>query len=748
MDYKEKFDINSKQCYDQIEDKLRKIKRYHERWYKTMALNLDFYNIPNIIDNMLDDMFETIELRKIFLHLNNKNNNSLMQNKVLSTIRPIILSLFIAWKSGDWCVRYSRGTNHLTNIKNFFYATDIDGNQTKEFKPDMKPYFNAWNRKFLNKTFNNLETEGFIKQIKGEQISKTNKTTLQTRVYSQKKLIDLFKKYESHIDINKINYLRNVESLKPDPGISKKNSTAQSSVVIRDINKKDITIKSIQDKIKLQFGEKFPESDIDKINDYYKTHLKVKVHGINNNYDIIKKHTRIDSGTGYIDENGYLIYNNIFMRRIFNNSSLVEGGRIYSNYQNDTKSMRKNFLINEENTKLFDMQAGQINILYHLEGIESFHKDAYDLFESYIKRNELSSEFIVQFRKVVKIITLTIINCKNKQQAIYSCFNNLEDELLKLKALKLLYSCDNINYNECYVDNTIDTIDECENDTPINILNNVHVEYLEKAKQEIINLQEAQSKLYEFNVVKYGDSYGEKTPRNYSDRVGFHTIDLIIEAIKEKHSLISKYFASGFGVNLQKKESDIVIDTILTMIDEYDSPILSVHDEIIVQSSLSCQAHDIFIDTYSKKFIFPCVLTDETGIIFNTTQEYKNYQNNLYKSNIDKLFKDISKETTMKIEEPQNQPFSPLNFVIPPIKQTIKREEIQLEQVEETLPEPKETIEASNSTNKIYNCIHDKTRHDYYGIIDNQTVLEEQENILEENRKKETDDINKLISGY
>ena len=120
--------------------------RYQDRWYKTMSLNLDFINIPPIIDQLTDSVLNTPELKKQFLCLNKTNNKKFMQLKVLATIKPILLSLFVAWKSGEWCVRYSRGPKYLSTIKSFFYLLG-SSNKQKNVIPGLENYFIAWNRK-------------------------------------------------------------------------------------------------------------------------------------------------------------------------------------------------------------------------------------------------------------------------------------------------------------------------------------------------------------------------------------------------------------------------------------------------------------------------------------------------------------------------------------------------------------------------------------------------------------------------
>src|SRR6185369_656060 len=82
----------------------------------------------------------------------------------------------------------------------------------------------------------------------------------------------------------------------------------------------------------------------------------------------------------------------------------------------------------------------------------------------------------------------------------------------------------------------------------------------------------------------------------------------IIEAFEEKHAEISKYFYSGCGIGLQKKDSQIA-ESVMLKLAERDMPVLCVHDSFIVRrdheealiDAMNSAVHDMYgVNFYDK----------------------------------------------------------------------------------------------------------------------------------------------------
>lgn len=98
------------------------------------------------------------------------------------------------------------------------------------------------------------------------------------------------------------------------------------------------------------------------------------------------------------------------LRRIFNNGSFTEGGRLYGGWwQGIPRDYRKYIRINRMNIEEVDFSSIHINLIYWLEGIPVPEDDLYTL-----------EGFPPETRKVVKQCLLTMINAKNRKQAMAS----------------------------------------------------------------------------------------------------------------------------------------------------------------------------------------------------------------------------------------------------------------------------------------------------------------------------------------
>lgn len=96
------------------------------------------------------------------------------------------------------------------------------------------------------------------------------------------------------------------------------------------------------------------------------------------------------------------------LRRIFNNNSFVEGGRLYGGWwQSLPRDYRKYIRINRMNTVEVDFSAFHINLIYWLEGLSPPEGDPYNL-----------EGFPSGTRSVVKLCLLIMINAKDRKQAM------------------------------------------------------------------------------------------------------------------------------------------------------------------------------------------------------------------------------------------------------------------------------------------------------------------------------------------
>jgi hypothetical protein len=74
-----------------------------------------------------------------------------------------------------------------------------------------------------------------------------------------------------------------------------------------------------------------------------------------------------------------------------------------------------------------------------------------------------------------------------------------------------------------------------------------------------------------------------KILRNNKYPKGIRNFDEYLKLIEKNYSIISNYFYTGYGVNLQFHDSTIIEKVMLRMIKEYDAVTLPIHDSLITQ---------------------------------------------------------------------------------------------------------------------------------------------------------------------
>ena len=75
----------------------------------------------------------------------------------------------------------------------------------------------------------------------------------------------------------------------------------------------------------------------------------------------------------------------------------------------------------------------------------------------------------------------------------------------------------------------------------------------------------------------------------------------VMDALRERHASIAKYFDSGYGIELQNKDSE-VLENILLHFSSRNIPCLPVHDSIIIHHDLKDELKDMMLEEYRKAF--------------------------------------------------------------------------------------------------------------------------------------------------
>jgi len=221
----------------------------------------------------------------------------------------------------------------------------------------------------LIRVINGLDELGYIEGKKGFLDKRSGKSR-QARMRATDKLIDKLIKAHSITSIMIGKCVR------------------EEVIILRDKNKKDIDYKDTPKIIKMR----------DFVEEYNKSLERTYI-------DIIFK--------GYKGSSSVRIdLNNIFTRRIFNNSSWKEGGRFYGGWwQNIPKELRERIIIQDKPTVEIDYSAIHIIFLYAREGIDYFGSGGDDPY------NILGYPCDKNHRDLFKVILLTVLNSANATEA-------------------------------------------------------------------------------------------------------------------------------------------------------------------------------------------------------------------------------------------------------------------------------------------------------------------------------------------
>ena len=113
-----------------------------------------------------------------------------------------------------------------------------------------------------------------------------------------------------------------------------------------------------------------------------------------------------------------------------------------------------------------------------------------------------------------------------------------------------------------------------------------------------------------------------KFAKDYPGLTFIPNAQIIIEALREAHPAIQKYFCNGMGVRLQKMDSQIAEKILLTFA-EKDICCLCIHDSFIISQKDEQLLRQLMRQYFMEKFIYePRISRKETLDIME--DEYTN----------------------------------------------------------------------------------------------------------------------------
>lgn len=146
------------------------------------------------------------------------------------------------------------------------------------------------------------------------------------------------------------------------------------------------------------------------------------------------------------------------------------------------------------------------------------------------------------------------------------------------------------------------------------------IEYMEDAYL-IDNINKYKNKKYlremgkiAFNKLINGKRKPFKPKQFNSNKAGIDWDDLV-KAIKKKHVRINKYFSTGYGIELQRKDSDLAERIMLHFVKK-NVVCLPIHDSFIVSTEYKDELKETMLSEYKKIFNKNIKLkTEETNLI-------------------------------------------------------------------------------------------------------------------------------------
>jgi hypothetical protein len=387
--------------------------------------NIDINNIKDIntlklLENLLNDYKEKSKLFK-----KEKLDN---QIKLETIFKIIFFNLFNSFVLKDYKIYYFR-SNKAIQIRKLSTYSINHKYLSRKYNLDVLNYF--YNNKYINliphsvlnkklsslainkkliNLFKELTINDICYDLDNRQYSKVDRLiSKQVQIRPQKNF-----KLKNDDEIDKFAAFKNKKIITPkdfdrQPYINKvmKLNNISSYVLL------DKKLNELKDK--LNIINNFINKSNFKINNFniHKDHLIDKLRLDNSNFQILDTN----------NSNIKLLPNYFFkQRRIFNNWSLIQGGRLYSTFQFISKQARNDILINDQKVSSLDLKNSHPRLVYHLSGHNiSKNIDLYFECNPYNFPKDIS-------RKLNKFILMLLLNSKriNSKRSL----DNIEKEML------------------------------------------------------------------------------------------------------------------------------------------------------------------------------------------------------------------------------------------------------------------------------------------------------------------------------
>ena len=331
--------------------------------------------------------------------------------------------------------------SELQNLSDQIYDNYIKNHIIKNNRKDILKHYYELNKILLVNLFNSYRSNKSIKYSKNERFYKKainekliflnthlthNKSiTKLTNLYQKFNLIsienghyDPYNQRNSYLSqISTTDFLNNqFKQLNINSSILPEynHTFSDDLVVIYEKHQKEYGKKRKGKRVTNLNNLKSPTESVDKLNDRI-LNIKNKLSSINN---------KIHNSTFQV--NNDIIGSDFFtLKRIFNNSSLVCGGRLYGLFQELTKEERNNIIINGDYTNSLDITASHIRMLYHMRNIDLNNLDPYNI------KNHPDEYINKIFRKITKKIILRLINSDNNRIFVKRIHDLIENEFDK-----------------------------------------------------------------------------------------------------------------------------------------------------------------------------------------------------------------------------------------------------------------------------------------------------------------------------
>ncbi|ESZ53296.1 hypothetical protein X731_02085 [Mesorhizobium sp. L2C054A000] len=126
---------------------------------------------------------------------------------------------------------------------------------------------------------------------------------------------------------------------------------------------------------------------------------------------------------------------------------------------------------------------------------------------------------------------------------------------------------------------------------------------LEGDAYEIEGIPSTHRKLIKRTVFKIVNADGQIRAARKTELPEGWTWRQLMDAVREKHLPIAKYFGTGEGIRLQKRDADIAETVMLRMKDE-GMLVLPIHDSFVVEEGKQGRLREVMIEAYREHLGF------------------------------------------------------------------------------------------------------------------------------------------------